>query len=312
MNADKRGQCHVNSLPRNHNLGGATSLSLEIPSYRAACSTVKSITGCVRQFTGDAYVNQICAELEKAMLDGDAEVAFYELQRLRGWYDDNLRAIANNRAVYNKNAHLRAYQQIPTVYNTLEEHPEWFEERRNELSSESEPTVQKKRMVFISHSSMDVEYVTAFVDLLEALKLDDKNLFCSSRPGLGIPAGEDVFDFLKHCFTDYELCVILLLSRDNYYSSAACLNEMGAAWVQGAKCYSVLLPGMRSEMMQGAIGSRSIAVKLDSDEARYRLTEVKDGIVSFLGIEEPNQNLWMSKCDTFLVQVRAISEKAAV
>lgn len=246
------------------------------------------------------------------MLDGDAEVAFYELRRLRGWYDDNLRAVANNKAVHIKNAHMRAYQQIPSVYNTLERHPEWFDEHRNELPSESEPTAQKKRMVFISHSSKDVEYVTAFVDLLVALKLDDKNLFCSSCPGLGIQTGEDVFDFLKHCFTDYELCVILLLSRDNYYSSAACLNEMGAAWVQGLKCYSVLLPGMQFEMMQGAISSRSVAVKLDSDEARYRLTELKDGIVSFLGIEEPNQSIWMSKCDAFLAQVTAISVRAAV
>lgn len=51
-------------------------MSIEIPSYRAARSTIKSITSCVRQYTSDAYVNQICAELEKALLDGDAEATF--------------------------------------------------------------------------------------------------------------------------------------------------------------------------------------------------------------------------------------------
>ena len=272
-------------------------MSLEIPSYRTAYSTVKSITGCVKQYTADAYVNQICTELEKAMCDGDAETTFYELKRLCSWYKDNLQTIANNWAAHIRNAHLRAYEQIPTVYNTLEKHPEWFEERRTKPLSEGEPTEQ---------------YVAAFVDLLVALKLDDENLFCSSRPGLGVPTGEDIFDFLKHCFTDYELCVILLLSQDNYYSSAACLNEMGAAWVQGAKCYSVLLPGMQFEMMQGAIGSRSVAVKLDSVEAKFRLNELKDGIVSFLELDQPNQNIWMSKCDAFLAQVEALSKKAAV
>lgn len=282
-------------------------MTLKIPNYRAAYSTIKSITGCVRQFTADAYVNQVCDELERAMSEGDSQVALYELWRLRDWYDGNIQAIQSNRMVYNKNAHLLAYSQIPAVYNTLDKHSEWFDERRDELSSASASEVQKKRMVFVSHSSKDAEYVSAFVELLESLKLDNENLFCSSRPDLGIPTGENIFDFLKHCFNDYELCVIFLLSKDNYYSSAACLNEMGAAWVQGAKCYSVLLPGMQYEMMQGAITQNSIAVKLDSADMTTRLNELKDGIVAFLGIDAPDQNRWEIKRDKFLTEVRKIS-----
>nr|WP_187307761.1 hypothetical protein [Ruminococcus sp. AF46-10NS] len=47
---------------------------------------------------------------------------------------------------------------------------------------------------------------------------------------------------------------------DNYYSSVACLNEMGATWVLKKEYRSILLPGL-IQKIEGAINPNKIANK---------------------------------------------------
>lgn len=164
----------------------------------------------------------------------------------------------------------------------------------------------RKKMVFISHSTNDSEFVAEMVDLLRKMGLTSENLFCSSFPGYGIPTGEDIYEFLRRCFTDYELYVVLMISKENYYSSPASLNEMGAAWVLGTTCVPVLLPGMKPGDMRGAVNSSRLALILDSDDAKYRLTEFRTSVCSFLGIDAAADPTWDHDKDDYVEKVRGI------
>ena len=109
-------------------------------------------------------------------------------------------------------------------------------------SVEEENKMDKPHKLFISHSSKDADYVEEFVNLLEILGLRDEEIICSSVPPYCIPLGNKVYEWLVNEFQNSDLHVIYFFSKD-YYSSAASLNEMGAAWAMKHKWTGVLLPG---------------------------------------------------------------------
>lgn len=117
-----------------------------------------------------------------------------------------------------------------------------------------------KKKVFISHASKDISAVKHIVELLELIGFDKSNMFCSSIEPYGIPTGMDIYEYLKKQFEDFDLHVIFVLSN-NYYSSAACLNEMGAAWVLSCNKTVMLLPGFNFSDIDGAINPRKIAIQ---------------------------------------------------
>lgn len=139
--------------------------------------------------------------------------------------------------------------------------------------------------IFISHAEKDKELVRNFVDLLYAIGLQDKDMFCSSIVDLGVPNNEDIFDYLKNMFDKEQLYVLFMLS-DNYYRSAACLNEMGAAWIKKTKYITFLLPGFDFKEIVGAINPRQIAIKLDGDvdTLKARLNLFKDELIELFDV----------------------------
>lgn len=82
---------------------------------------------------------------------------------------------------------------------------------------------------FISHSSKDIKYGEAVLQLLLDVGVLQHQIIFTSKAGYGIPKGKDIFAWLKSKINEKPF-VIYLLSEE-YYSSIACLNEMGAAWV---------------------------------------------------------------------------------
>lgn len=84
-----------------------------------------------------------------------------------------------------------------------------------------------KTRLFLSHSIKDAKVVTAFVNFMLTIGLKSKDIICTSVPSSKISNCEDIFDYLNKAIND-EIYVMFFLS-DNYYSSAVCLNEMGAA-----------------------------------------------------------------------------------
>ena len=164
----------------------------------------------------------------------------------------------------------------------------------------------KRPKIFISHCEKDITVVESFVDLLSHVGLTSDTLFCSSIPGYNIKQGSgDIYEYLRNEFSN-NLFVIFMLS-ENYYNSAACLNEMGATWILKQKYQSILLPGFNFSQIQGAINPREISFKLDDKKNRNTaLGELKDNIIRFLDIQEIDTSKWDYQRERFFSQIDTI------
>ncbi|WP_185959638.1 toll/interleukin-1 receptor domain-containing protein [Lentibacillus cibarius] len=133
---------------------------------------------------------------------------------------------------------------------------------------------------FISHSSKDFKYGDAIVQLLKDIGVPQQNIIFTSKSGHGIPKGEDIFKWLKNEIKENPFVIYLLSER--YYSSIACLNEMGAAWVIENEHISLFTPGFdpsNPKFWEGAVEPRELGVFIDD---RQNIIEFADIIVSTL------------------------------
>ena len=166
----------------------------------------------------------------------------------------------------------------------------------------------KNIMILISHSTKDADYAEALVELFFSMGLNEDDIVCSSYPGVGVPLGEKVYDWLVEKFQNYDLHIIYLLSH-NYYDSAASLNEMGAAWAMKSKWDGILLPGFDFSDIKGCIDSTQICIKLESDnvELKHRLGELRNLIVSEFGLRKIQDTRWEKIRDKFISDSLAIT-----
>ena len=169
---------------------------------------------------------------------------------------------------------------------------------------------EKPHKLFISHSSKDREYMAALVDMLERIGMPGGSFVCTSVPGHGIPEGASIFDWLRKQFLECDLRVVFALSH-NYYSSAASLNEMGAAWVTKATDTLLLLPGFEFDEIKGCIDPQKVGISfgMDDDELKHRLNEFKDELVSEHHLQSITQIRWEQHRDKFVKMVREIAAK---
>ena len=151
----------------------------------------------------------------------------------------------------------------------------------------------KKAQLFISHATKDKEYIECFVKFLEELGFDENNMFCSSVEGYGISWGNDIYEYLEEIINNQEndLIVLFMLS-ENYYASAACLNEMGASWILKKDYRSILLPGFEFNAIEGAIDPRRIAIKLDDDNLMTKLNDVRDQLTEIFDLKNITGTKW--------------------
>lgn len=166
---------------------------------------------------------------------------------------------------------------------------------------------ERQTKVFVSHSSGDVGYVKAIVELLEDIGLGEGEIFCSSVDAYKIPLGKSIYDYLAEQFQNYNLHVLFVLSK-NYYDSVASLNEMGAAWVLKHRYDAILLPGMQFEDVRGCIDKNQISIKLDSEEEelQHRLNEFQKNVVEEFSKPNLNMSKWERNRAEFLHKVRAL------
>lgn len=166
-------------------------------------------------------------------------------------------------------------------------------------------TVKKTPMVFISHSSKDIEFVEALVTLLESIGFDNTNLFCSSIPDYWIGLSQDIFASLRTLFTDHELFVIFVQSP-RYYESPVSLNEMGAAWVLQSDYCSILTKDMQKDDMRGVFDDHTIFLKVDAPQVEARMNELKNKLIKMFRLPAMSDNTWERKRNIFLKAVNAI------
>ena len=190
------------------------------------------------------------------------------------------------------------YYSLKPIYNILMKNVS----RQIEYN---QPQTEKTPMVFISHSSEDKSFVEALVDLLEGIGFTEKNLFCSSVSGYGIPLNGDIFETLRELFTEHDLFVIFIQSP-RYYKSPVSLNEMGAAWVLRTGACSILTKDMNFQDMKGVFNSNSISIKVNEEDAPARLNELKNILLDTFSLVPINETKWERKRNMFLSRVNGI------
>lgn len=171
--------------------------------------------------------------------------------------------------------------------------------------------MSKKRMLFISHAEKDSKIVEAFVKLLYDIPIPGKNMFCSSISEIGVPIKEDIYDYLRNMLDSEQVIPIFMLS-DNYYSSVACLNEMGAVWVKQKDYYLFLLPGFKYTQIRGAINptKRGISLGYQSERELQNLKEdlnrFRESVAQLLHLDKEKNRLWERNRDEFIAEIQRI------
>lgn len=276
----------------------------EIPSYAILRSQLNGISASIDKYTSDAPITSTRNLLTESLETKDMDGVLYACREIASWYEKNIDSIRSNEFVFNVDTHEDNMRRLPHIIRTIENNKGWF---NSSVTPCDIPTQIRQKLIFISHSTKDSEYVASLVELLRKIGFTDKDVFCSSYPGYGIPLGKNIYEFLKSCFKDYEIFVLFVISKDNYYSSPASLNEMGAAWVQGSKSIPILLPGMSPAKLKGVVGPDSLALCLDSDNVRYDLNSLKNDLLLFFGKQQINESTWEHDRDSFLESCFAIT-----
>jgi len=129
--------------------------------------------------------------------------------------------------------------------------------------------------IFISHSSDDSAYGNALVDLLRGLGVKENEVIYTSNVAYGIPLGENIFNWLKKQIIEKPYVIYLLSS--SYYSSVACLNEMGAAWIVENDHTIIFTPDFEinsPEFQGGALDPREIGFFINNEERLISFIEL--------------------------------------
>lgn len=159
----------------------------------------------------------------------------------------------------------------------------------------------KKSKIFISHSSFDLKYVKAVVELMEDIGVPEKGLFCSSLQGYNVPLDREIYDYILEQLSEYQVKAYFILSS-NFNRSATCLNEVGAVWSLKLKESRIFLPKFDPKQVVGVMSPSKVGIKLDDDidTVRGRLGEMRDDLISFFGLPKMSEAKWERKRDEFL------------
>lgn len=199
-----------------------------------------------------------------------------------------------------------AYDAVMSYLNSLLNDGDFIKDNTVDTDNYSnlQKTNQDEKMLFISHSSLDIDYVSVLVELLEDIGFKGKShVFCSSVSGYGIPMGKHIYDYLKEQFNK-ELHVIYLLS-ENYYNSPACLNEMGAAWVQSKRHTAILVPGFNYNQIRGSVDASKIWFRMDAVD---KINEFKNELIGEFDLDDLDENYWDRRKEKYIKEINSIYE----
>ena len=158
------------------------------------------------------------------------------------------------------------------------------------------------KRIFISHSTLDEDIAIELANFFLKLGISGDRIMCSSAAFSLIPVAEHIHDYLKEMLQEENL-VILLLS-DNYYASATCLNEMGAAWIRELPIIPILLKGFNIERVKGVVDKNRIMIPLGDKEVvlRGHFQHIKKMIEHYFDIQI-EYTLWDYAYDDFIKKI---------
>ncbi|MBD5503532.1 MAG: hypothetical protein HDR09_07250 [Lachnospiraceae bacterium] len=174
----------------------------------------------------------------------------------------------------------------------------------NVRETKSENEIQKKRKIFISHSSSDIEYVRSVVELMEDIGVPEDGIFCSSLSGYNIPLGMEITDYISKQLSEYQIKAYIIFSS-NFNDSTFCLNEVGALWILHLDPTLIFLPGFAPNQMEGVLNPKKTGIKLDDNIniVKGRLREMRDELVSFFSLSKMSEDKWERKRDKFILAI---------
>jgi len=180
------------------------------------------------------------------------------------------------------------------------------------LASSHKDNSPKKPLVFISHRGTQEAFVTELVELFEKCGFTGENLFCSSVPGFNIGLDKDIVETLRKKFVEYDLYVVYVFSND-FFESAYCLNEMGAAWVLQVDNSIIVTRDMDESKIDGVVNKTKIRISFkDTDlQLKTRMIELRDKLLDFAGLKRVTDINWTRYYEKFIGEVRKIDVKKA-
>lgn len=140
------------------------------------------------------------------------------------------------------------------------------------------------QQILLSHSSRDKVYGDILVSLLLEAGLNRQQILYSSDPNCGIPIGCDIFQYLRAAIEKGAFMIYLL--SEHYYSSTACMNEMGAAWLHQNQSFSVAVPHFDysdKRFQSSAANPRSLVIPM---EDKVRMRQFIEQIVAHFQVEK--------------------------
>lgn len=157
-------------------------------------------------------------------------------------------------------------------------------------------------IIFISHSSQDVEIAEFFVDSLKALGVDEDDIFFSAKTHMGVGIGNRFTEVINQKLHDSD--VIFLLLTKNYYASYNCQQEEGVAWytMKEKKIYPIRI-GVSFDDMKGFIDKTVIASEPSVNNLRNIPYVLKEkGFIEEIPEDRSQFDLFVKRCSEVLVE----------
>lgn len=183
----------------------------------------------------------------------------------------------------------------------------------DETPAKSVSTGKKKPLVFISHRGSQVDFVTALVNLLNNCGFTKDNLFCSSVPGFNIDLDEDIIETLRKKFINFDIYVVYVFSTD-FFDSAYCLNEMGAAWVLQVDYSIIVTQDMDESKIDGVVSKTRTRVSFKDKDLQLmdRMIQLRNKLLNFAGLPLVDEIDWNRYYSAFLDRLKQIENKPTV
>jgi hypothetical protein len=161
--------------------------------------------------------------------------------------------------------------------------------------------------IFLSHATADTKLAEKFLRfLVEAIGVREKEIFCSSVEGHGIPLGDDFNEYMKTSIQEPKLVILLMTPR--YMESWFCLMELGAAWAKSHYTLPIVVPPVKFSAVSSTLGLKQ-GWSIDNEE---KLNALRDMIIKAkIPLDDRSATTWDKKRTQWKSDLKKLLDKLA-
>lgn len=159
--------------------------------------------------------------------------------------------------------------------------------------------------IFLSHATADTKLAEKFLRfLVEAIGVREKEIFCSSVEGHGIPLGDDFNEYMKSNIQEPKLVILLMTPR--YLESKFSLMELGAAWALSHITLPIVVPPITFGAVSSTLGLKQ-GWSIDNED---KLNALRDLIIKAkIELDERSATTWDKKRFQWKSDLRKLIDK---